>query len=41
MSEKREYVIAAYLALCRIFAYFNKVRISHIFFRIFWHFLRH
>jgi len=31
MSEKREYAISAYLALCRIFAYFSKVRISHIF----------
>ena len=30
MSEQREYAIAAYLALCRIFAYFSKVRISHI-----------
>jgi len=31
MSEKREYAISTYLALCRIFAYFSKVRISHIF----------
>jgi len=31
MSEKCEYAIAAYLALCRIFLHiFSKVRISHI-----------
>ena len=31
MSEKRKYAIAAYLALCRIFANFSKMRILYIF----------
>jgi len=35
MSSLCKFAIAAYFAYCRIF---SKVRISHIFFRINWHF---